>query len=203
MLCLLYASNHLFVYPHSIELAQAHDLVPIVSSLSNAGKNAQRTLRSVRLSSSAELESVKPKHYSLILRAELKFSENRGLCVEFFRECVRYGKNVVMTCTAFVAHSPFSRSRNSQDLIDDAARLRTERTEVSDETAVQPGGASSYITTYWSLMLIIARQICGDPTPSIRRAYHCCNGWIPNLALCSVASLSGLPSWMPTRPSQH
>lgn len=149
--CALYASNHLFVYLRSIELAQAHDLVPIVSSLSNAGKNAQRTLGSVRLSSSAELESVKPKHYSLILRAEIKFSENRGLCVEFFRECVRYGKNVVMTCTAFVAYSSFSRSRNSQDLVDDAARLGTERTEVSAETAAQPlaRGASLHIAGHF------------------------------------------------------
>jgi len=146
-LCPLYAFNH-FVCPRSTELAQVHrdGLGPIASSLSNAGKTAKRTLRSVRLSPSAALESVKPAHYSFILKAEVKFSENRASCVEFFRECVRYGKNVVMTCTVFVAHSSFSRSRSSQDLVDDAASLGTERTEVLAETAVQPQGASLHIT---------------------------------------------------------
>src|SRR5712671_2572252 len=48
------------------------------------------------------------------------------------------------------------------------------------------------LTHCWSLPLTIFCQVCGDSTPSIRRASHCCNGWIPSLVLCSVASLSGL-----------
>ncbi|KAI0287091.1 hypothetical protein BC826DRAFT_75714 [Russula brevipes] len=68
-----------------------------------------------------------------MLRAECSLLENRGSCVDFLRECVRYGKTVVMTCVAFVPYSPFSRSRASQDLVDDAARLKAERTEDSSE----------------------------------------------------------------------
>jgi hypothetical protein len=84
---------------------------------------------------------VKPVYYSFMLRAEVKFTENRASCVEFLRGCVRYGKAAVMTCTAFVSYSPFSRTRASQDLVDRATRLGTERVEVRAETAVQTRGA--------------------------------------------------------------
>jgi hypothetical protein len=101
----------------------------------------QRILRSVRLSASVEVEFVKPVHYSFILQGEVKFSENRASCVEFLKGCVRYGKTVVMTCMAFVPYSPFSRTRTSQDVVDRASRLGTERIEVSAEAAVQMQGA--------------------------------------------------------------
>jgi len=101
----------------------------------------QRILRSVRLCASAEVEFVKPVHYSLILQGEVKFSENRASCFEFLEGCVRYGKTVVMTCMAFVSYSPFSRTRTSQDLVDRATRLGTERIEVSAEAAVRIQGA--------------------------------------------------------------
>jgi hypothetical protein len=116
-----------------------------MTSLSDVTKAAQRALRNVRLCASVGVEYVKPVHYSFILQAEGKFSENRTSCVELLRRCVRYAKTVVMTCTAFTSYSSFSRTRTSQDLADDAAKLGTERTEVSAETTVQnqtPGRSS-------------------------------------------------------------
>ncbi|KAH9952384.1 hypothetical protein BC827DRAFT_404370 [Russula dissimulans] len=200
-LCTPLTSSCVFV---SIELAQLHryhGLGPIASSLSNAGKNTQRALRSVRLSPSAVLESVKPKHYSHILKAEVKFSENRVLSLEFLRECVRYGKTVVMACTAFVAHSPFSRSRNSQDLVDGAASLGTERSEVSAETAVPLRGASLHIAGHFSL------TICPLDTStrtfnSVHKSVSLLQRIDTELGTFSAASLPGLPSWMPIRASQ-
>ncbi|KAI0298314.1 hypothetical protein BC826DRAFT_123055 [Russula brevipes] len=112
-----------------------HDLGSMVSSLSDVAKAAYRALKTARLGASAEV-FLKPVHYSVMLRAECNLLENRGSCVDFLRECVRYGKTVVMTCVAFIPYSPFSRSRASQDLVDDAARLKTERTEDSSETTV-------------------------------------------------------------------
>ena len=122
---------------------QVHDLGPIVSSLSDATIAAQRALNSARLSASAEIEFVKPVHYSLLLRAEVNFSENRESCVGYLRECVRYGKTVVMTCTAFFSYSPFSRSKSSRgDLLDEASKIGEERMEISSETAIRMRGAS-------------------------------------------------------------
>ncbi|KAI0298320.1 hypothetical protein BC826DRAFT_1184463 [Russula brevipes] len=115
--------------------AQVQDLGPVASSLSDAAKAAHRALKTARLGASAEV-FLKPVHYSIMLRAECNLLENRGSCVDFLRECIRYGKTVVMTCVAFVPYSPFSRSRASQDLVDDAARLKTERTEDSSEATV-------------------------------------------------------------------
>jgi len=158
------------------DLPSVHDLVPIVSSLSNSGRNAQCTLRSVRLSASAELESVKPKHYSLILKAEVKFCENRRLCVEFFRECVRYGKNVVMTCTAFAAYSSFSRSKNSQDLVDDAAALGTERTEVPDETAIQLRGMRTFNSIHKKSVSLLQRV-----DAELGTLFSCISAWVTEL----------------------
>ncbi|KAI0287092.1 hypothetical protein BC826DRAFT_1108726 [Russula brevipes] len=114
---------------------QVQDLGPVASSLSDAAKAAHRALKTARLGASAEV-FLKPVHYSVMLRAECNLLENRGSCVDFLRECIRYGKTVVMTCVAFVPYSPFSRSRASQDLSDDAARLKTERTEDSSEATV-------------------------------------------------------------------
>jgi len=130
------------VGPNLIELVQVHDLRPIVSSLSDVVKAAQRTLKSVRLCATVGVEFVKPVHYSFILQAEVKFSENRACCVEFLRTCVQYGKTVVMTCEAFTSYSSFSRSRDSQDLVDDAAKLGRERVEAPAEPVVQTRGAS-------------------------------------------------------------
>jgi hypothetical protein len=46
-----------------------------------------------------------------------------------------------MTCMAFTSYFPFSRIRTSQDLVDRATRLGTERIEVSAEAAVRMQGA--------------------------------------------------------------
>jgi len=166
---------------HPNTLPSAHDLIHIVSSLSSSGRSAQRTLRSVRLSTSEELESVKPKHYSLILKSEIKFSENRRLCVEFFRECVRYGKNVVMICTAFVAYSPFSRSRNSQDIVDDATGLGAERIEVSDETAVQPRGMRTFNSVHKKCVSLLQRM-----DTELGTLFGCISVWITKLGAYST-----------------
>jgi len=120
-------------------------LCPRILIQSNWFKFSDAHLGHFCLSPSTELDFVKPKCYSLILEAEIKFSENHALCLEFLRERVRYGKGVVMACTAFVTYSSCSQSRNSQDLVDDAARLETERKVVLDEMAVQPRGASFHI----------------------------------------------------------
>ncbi|KAI0298318.1 hypothetical protein BC826DRAFT_1174220 [Russula brevipes] len=112
-----------------------HDLGSMASSLSGVAKAAYRALKSARLGPSAEV-FLRPVHYSVMLRAECNLLENRGSFVDFLRECIRYGKTVVMTCVAFVPYSPFSRSRASQDLVGGAARFKTERTKVSSETTV-------------------------------------------------------------------
>jgi hypothetical protein len=135
--CSRYVSSHLI---ESVQL-EVHDLCPIVSSLSDVAKAAQRAVRSFRLCASVGVEFVKPIHYSFILQAEAKLSENRASCAEFLRGCMRYGTAVVMTCTAFASYSPFSRTRNSQDLVDRATRLATERVEVSAQPAIQMRGA--------------------------------------------------------------
>jgi hypothetical protein len=101
----------------------------------------RRILGSVRLCASSGVESVKPAHHSLLLQGELKFSENRASCVEFFKDCVQYGKTVVMACEAFVPYSPFSQIRSSQDLLGHAIRIGTERIEVPVEAAVPIRGA--------------------------------------------------------------
>ena len=113
-----------------------------MSSLSGVSVVVQHILRSVRLCASTEVEFVKPVHYSFILQGEVKFSENRASCLEFLKGCVRYGKNVVMACMAFASYSPFSRTRTSQDLVDHAARLGTERVEGPAQTAIQIQGVA-------------------------------------------------------------
>jgi hypothetical protein len=139
-----------YLSPHLIEPVQVHDIRPIVSSLSDATKATQRALRSVRLCASVGVEFVKPIHYSFILQAEVKFSENRASCAEFLRGCIRYGTAVVMACTAFASYSPFSRTRNSQDLVDRATRLATERAELSAQPSIQMRGAFLHLVdAFW------------------------------------------------------
>jgi hypothetical protein len=124
-----------------VDPVQVHGPSPIVSSLSCAFSVAKRALRSVRLSPSAALEFVKPVHHSLMLKAESKLEENCGSCLEFLRECVRYGEKVVMICISFTSYSSFWRTRASQDLGDQAARLRDERVEVVAYTPIRTRGA--------------------------------------------------------------
>jgi hypothetical protein len=129
------------VSPHLIYSVQVHDLRPIVSSLSDVVKAMHHGLGSIRFCATVGLEFVKSIHYSSILQAQVEFSENRMSCAEFLRGCIRYGTAVVMACTAFASYSPFSRTRNSQDLIDRATSLATDRIEVSAQPAIQMRGA--------------------------------------------------------------
>ena len=112
-----------------------------MSSLLEFAKSAQCALMGARLCTSAELECVKPVHHSSLLKAEVKFLENRTSCLEYLRRCLRYGKSVVMTCTAFAPYSSFLLSRSSQDLVDRATRLGTKGTEISAKTAIRMQGA--------------------------------------------------------------
>ena len=98
------------------------------------GSNAAFAAKKMRLSASASYFA-KGTNGSLMLQAESKFTKNYNSCVEFFDECVYYGKN-----TSFKPYSPFSRSRASQDLVDRATKLGKERKEVVEYTAIQ--GAS-------------------------------------------------------------
>jgi len=148
-----------------------------VSSLSDVTKATQRALRSVRLCASVGVEFVKPIHYSFILQAEVKFSENRASCAEFIRGCIRYGTAVVMACTAFASYSPFSRTRNSQDLVDHATRLATDTIEVSAHPPIQMRGAFLQLGRRF-LGNDVLCQVCGDSTPSARSACHRCERWI-------------------------
>jgi hypothetical protein len=118
---------------------QVPDPGSIVSSLSDAAFAAKHVLRRLRFSASAMLESVEP-HLNFLLKAEANLMENRGYCVEFLREWLRYGTTEVLACTSFISYSSFSRSKSSQDLKDQAARLRNERGEVAVYTPIQTRG---------------------------------------------------------------
>ena len=156
-----------------------------------------------RLCTSAELECVKPVHRLFLLKAEVKFSENRTSCLEYLRGCLRYGESVVMTCAAFAPYSSFPLSRGSQNLVDRATRLGTKRTEISVETVARTRGAFLQL----DLMAIFADdaslQEHGSSVPSIRSAYRRCIGWIVSSITYSTASLPGLPSWMHIRRSPY
>ncbi|KAH9954601.1 hypothetical protein BC827DRAFT_1386756 [Russula dissimulans] len=151
---------------------------PVVSSLSTTGTgdNTQHILRSVRLSLWTELGSVEPKQYPFILKAEIKFSENRRLCDNFLRECVRYGEHVVMTCIPFVTYPSSSWSKNSRDLVDDLARLGTERTEVSTETAVQPRGMWTFNSVHKKSVSLLQRM-----DTELGTLFSCISAWITKL----------------------
>jgi len=123
--------------PHINPQPSEHGLCSVVPFLSDATLAAKRALRRMWLSASAALNLVKGTHRSLMLGAEVKFTENCKSCVEFFQECVRYGETVMMACTSFTSYSPFLRSRTSQDLVDRATRLGTERNEVVVYISIQ------------------------------------------------------------------
>jgi hypothetical protein len=136
---LLYAFSA-FAFCIVIDPVQAHGTSPVVSSLSWAFSAAKHALRSARLSSSAAPELVKPVHYSLMLKAESRLEENCGSCLEFLRECVRYGEKVAMICTSFTSYTSFWRTKASQDLGDQAASLRNEWIEVPVYAPILTGG---------------------------------------------------------------
>ncbi|KAI0247737.1 hypothetical protein BJV78DRAFT_1285319 [Lactifluus subvellereus] len=137
-----------FILYVRVDLVQEHDLCSVVSFLSDAAFAAKHALRSARISASAVLDFTKGDHRFLMLRAEVKFTENRKFCVEFFQECIRYGKTVVMAFTSFTSYSPFSQSRTSQVLVDRAARLGTEKTEVVAYTAIQGVSVYDLVVTF-------------------------------------------------------
>jgi len=154
---------------------QVHDLGPVAFSLSDRAKAAHRALKSARLGPSAEA-FLKPVHYSAMLRAECNLSENRGSCVEFLRECVRYGKTVVMTCVAFVPYSPFSRSRASQDLVGDAARLKAERTEDSSGATVQSRDMRGFNSIYKKSLSSLHKM-----DQQLETLFSCIDVWVTQL----------------------
>jgi hypothetical protein len=129
-----------FAFSIVIDPVQAHGPSPVVSSLSWAFSAAKHVLRRARLSSSAAPELVKPVHYSLMLKAESRLEENCDSCLEFLRECVRYGEKVAMICTSFTSYTSFWRTKASQDLGDQAVSLRNDRIEVSVYTPILTGG---------------------------------------------------------------
>jgi len=117
-----------------------------------------------------------PVHSSFIFGAEVNFSMNRASCVEFLRGCVRYGKTVVITCTAFESYSPFSRLGNSQDLVDRATRLGTERTEVSAEMAVETRGMRRFNTMHEKILSSLHRM-----DHELDTSFSCISAWVTEL----------------------
>jgi hypothetical protein len=128
----------IFVLYAWIDAVQLHSFGSVVASWSDAAFAAKRTLRSIW--HSAALKYVEP-YLNVLHKAEDKLRENCNSCLDFLRECLRYGPTEVLACASFISYPYFSRSRASQDIKDQAASLREERVDIVAYTPIQTRGS--------------------------------------------------------------